>query len=48
MSTGGRVIKIDACLSNSALYQMSMRLFHKTNIEKIKKPTRAFFWVGNI
>jgi hypothetical protein len=47
MSIGGRVIKIDACLSNSALYQMSMRLFHKTNIEKIKKQIRAFFWVGN-
>jgi hypothetical protein len=26
MSIGGRVTKIDACLSNSAVYQMSMRM----------------------
>jgi hypothetical protein len=29
MSIGGRVTKIDACISNSAVYQMSLRLLHK-------------------
>jgi hypothetical protein len=46
MSIGGRLIKIDACLSNILVYQMSMRLLHKTNIESISRPIRAFFWVG--
>jgi hypothetical protein len=36
MSIGGRLIKIDSCLFNSAVYQMSMRLLHKTTIEEIK------------
>jgi hypothetical protein len=43
---GGRLIKIDDCLSNIAVYQMSMRLLHKTNIENISRPIRAFFWAG--
>jgi hypothetical protein len=47
MSIGGRLIKIDSCLSNSAVYQMSMRLLHKTTIEEITKPIRAFFWAGD-
>jgi hypothetical protein len=47
MSIGGRLIKIDSCLFNSAVYQMSMRLLHKTTIEEIKKPIRAFFWAGD-
>jgi hypothetical protein len=33
MSIGGRLIKINACLSSIAIYQMSMRLLHKKNIE---------------
>jgi hypothetical protein len=44
MSIGGRVTKIDACLSNSAVYQMSLRLLHKTNIEGMEKPIRSFLW----
>jgi hypothetical protein len=32
MSIGGRMIKIDACLSSTAVYQISLRLLHKTNI----------------
>jgi hypothetical protein len=44
MSIGGRLIKINACLSSIAIYQMSMRLLHKTNIEEIDKPIRSFFW----
>jgi hypothetical protein len=46
MSIGGRLIKIDACLSNIVVYQISMRLLHKTNIENISRPIRAFFWAG--
>jgi hypothetical protein len=46
MSLGGRVTKIDACLSNSAVYQMSLRLLHKTNIEGMEKPIRAFLWAS--
>jgi hypothetical protein len=43
MSIGGRVVKIDACLSSVAVYQMSMRLLHKSNIEQMDKPIRSFF-----
>jgi hypothetical protein len=46
MSIGGRVTKIDACLSNSAVYQMSLRLLHKTNIEGMEKPIRSFLWAS--
>jgi hypothetical protein len=47
MSIGGRVIKIDACLSSIVVYQMSMRLLHKTNMEHMDKPIRTFFWAGS-
>jgi hypothetical protein len=47
MSIGGRLIKIDACLSNIAVYQMSMGLLYKTTVENISKPIRAFFWAGD-
>jgi pyocin large subunit-like protein len=43
MSIGGILIKIDAYLSNIDVYQMSMRLLHKTNTENISRPIRAFF-----
>jgi hypothetical protein len=46
MSIGGRVTKIDACLSNSVVYQMSLRLLHKTNIESMEKSIRAFLWAS--
>jgi hypothetical protein len=46
LSIGGRLIKIDACLSNIDVYQMSMRLLHKTNIENISRPIGTFFWAG--
>jgi hypothetical protein len=42
MSIGGRVTKIEACLSNSAVYQMSMRLLHKSNIEGMEKTNQGF------
>jgi hypothetical protein len=47
LSIGGRVTKIDACLSNSPVYQMSLRLLHKTNLEELEKPIRAFFWASS-
>jgi hypothetical protein len=47
MSIGGRVTKIEACLSNSAVYQKSMRLLHKSNIEGMKQPIRAFLWASS-
>jgi hypothetical protein len=47
MSIGGRVVKINACLSSVAVYQMSMRLLHKSNIEQMDKPIRSFFWSGS-
>jgi hypothetical protein len=37
------VTKIDACLSSVAVYQMSMRLLHKSNIEQMDKSIRSFF-----
>jgi hypothetical protein len=47
MSIGGRVTKIDACLSNSVFYQMSLRLLPKSNIEGMEKPIRGFMWASN-
>jgi hypothetical protein len=47
MSIGGRMIKIGACLSSIRVYQMAMRLLHKTTIEEMDKPTRSFFWAGS-
>jgi hypothetical protein len=32
MSIGERLVKIDACLSSTIVYQISLRLLHKTNI----------------
>jgi hypothetical protein len=43
ISIDGRLIKTDACLYNIVVYQMSMRLLHKTNIENIARPIKAFF-----
>jgi hypothetical protein len=43
MSIGGRLVKIDACLSSTVVYQMFLRLLHKTNIEQMDKPIRSFF-----
>jgi hypothetical protein len=47
MSIGGRLIKIDACLSSTAVYQMSLRILHKTNLEQMDKPIRSFFWADS-
>jgi hypothetical protein len=42
-----RLVKIDACLSSTVVYQMSLRLLHKTNIEQLDKPIRSFFWASS-
>jgi hypothetical protein len=47
MSIGGRLVKIDACLSSTVVYQMSLRILHKTNLEQMDKPIRSFFWAGS-
>jgi rRNA maturation endonuclease Nob1 len=47
MSTGGRVTKTNACLSNNVVYQMSLSLLHKTNIEGLEKPIRDFMRTCN-
>jgi hypothetical protein len=46
MTIGGRLTKIDACLSSVAVYQMSMRLLHETNIENLDIKIRSLFQAG--
>ena len=47
LSIGWRVTKIDACLSSVAVYQMSMRILHKSNVEALEKSFRSFLWADN-
>jgi hypothetical protein len=44
MSYGGRTILINASLSNSAIYCMSMFLLPKTTIKNLNKQRRKFYW----
>jgi hypothetical protein len=44
MSYGGRVILINASLTNSSIYHMSMFLLPKTTIKNLDKQRRRFFW----
>jgi hypothetical protein len=46
MSYGRRTILINASLTNSSIYHMSMFLLPKTNIKNLDKPRRKFFWQG--
>jgi hypothetical protein len=46
MSYGGRVVLINASLTNSAIYHMSMFLLPKTTIKNVDKQRRRFFWQG--
>jgi hypothetical protein len=46
MSYGGRTILINASLSNSAIYCMSMFLLPKTTIKNLDKQRRKFYWRG--
>jgi len=43
MSIAGRTILINASLSNTAVYHMSIYILPKTIIDKIDKIRRAFF-----
>jgi hypothetical protein len=46
MSYGSRTILINASLTNSSIYHMSMFLLPKTNIKNLDKPRRKIFWQG--
>jgi hypothetical protein len=48
MSIGGRVTQIEACLSNSVVYQIFFRFLHKTIIEGMVKPIKGFLWAGKM
>jgi hypothetical protein len=43
MSYGRRTILINASLTNSSIYHMSMFLLPKTNIKNLDKPRRKNF-----
>lgn len=46
MSFGGRLTLINASLSNTLIYHMSMYLLPLTVIQKMDKARRTFFWQG--
>jgi hypothetical protein len=46
LSIGGRTMLINISLSNSMIYQLSMFLVPKTNIERLDKLRRKFYWQG--
>jgi hypothetical protein len=43
LSMAGRITLIDACLTNSPIYHMSMYLLPKTTIKKLDAKRRRFF-----
>lgn len=46
LSSGGRLILVNAVLSSIAIYHMSSFLFPKTVIDALDARRRAFFWTG--
>ncbi|WVZ60403.1 hypothetical protein U9M48_010430 [Paspalum notatum var. saurae] len=46
LSMAGRITLINACLTSTPIYHMSMYLFHKTVIERIDRCRRKFLWQG--
>ena len=46
-SIGGRYVLIQSALCGVPIYHMSMYLLPDTNIEKMSKVIRKFFWQGN-
>lgn len=46
LSIGGRVTLLNACLSVTPVYHMSMHLLPKTNLVKLDKIIRRFIWQG--
>jgi hypothetical protein len=47
LSYGGRLILLNACLSNMPTYAMSMYMLPKTVIKKMDVTRKKFFWQGN-
>jgi hypothetical protein len=47
-SIGGRTVLINASLSNSMIYHMSMFLLPKTSIKRMDKLRGKFFWQGTV
>lgn len=43
---GRRKMLIDMSLSSIPIYHMSMYLLHKTNIKRMDKSRKRFFWQG--
>jgi hypothetical protein len=48
MSIAGRVTLINASLSNSVIYHMSIYLMPKTVTNRMDKHRRMFFWQGAV
>lgn len=46
LSTGGRLILVNAVLSNLATYYMSVILLPKTVMDDLESRRRAFLWIG--
>jgi hypothetical protein len=46
LSVAGRITLINACLSNSPIYHMSMYLLPKTTIDNLDKRRKKFLWQG--
>lgn len=46
LSTGGRLVLVNAVLSSLAIYYMSSCLLPKTLLEELDKRRRAFLWTG--
>lgn len=43
VSSGGRLILVNSCLSGILSFIMSMFLLNKTTLSNLNKPTRSFF-----
>jgi hypothetical protein len=46
LSSGGKLVLLDACLSNTPTYAMSIYLLPKTVVKKIDGTRKRFFWQG--
>jgi hypothetical protein len=47
LSYGGKLILLNACLSSTPTYAMSMYLLPKTLVKKMDRTRKKFFWQGN-
>lgn len=48
LSIGGRVTLLNACLTATSVYHMSMNLLPKSNLIKLDKIRRRFLWRGDL